>query len=459
MTELTRRMLGAPLPRRPIQVEVGLPEALRASCADQLTAALDGQLTTLLDELGLDRRLTITERDDVAGKGNRDTATVSIDGRPIAYLPRSQLPDDATAEVLCSEFMSRTLRRLPTLAGSRSSNRSTAAYISALGCRASLTIADSVSFDVDTAERFIDARTNEEIVVEVAASTMRKVAEDDVRALVDLRETDYRKRGVVSPDVRVVLTDQPAGSVRFRLNDVTLPEHNLGEDARWVDVVGDLGKTLAERRHWFVRMRHLSRVIDEDLAYVFPDLVAVLEANYSRAQVTACLRELVRSGRRIRNLPRIMWMLLEIGGTAAGSDVVRISESPLLPKARHRPMADRDPMVMAVRVRKLAAEEDWRLGNYYPPSNVVRLAAQIEERLVATSEGPALAEAEWAAVRAFATAAKADRVVTRSVGAIGPVRGALQAVERIPRVMASHELPPDADVASFPVLHDPQASL
>ena len=249
-------------------------------------------------------------------------------------------------------------------------------------------------------------------------------------------------------------TDQRPGTVRLRLNDVTLPARHLGDDATWLDVVDYLGTELAARRHWFVRMRNVALVMDRDLTYVFPDLVAVADANYSRSQTTACLRELVRGGRRMRNIPRILWLMLEAGGSPAGSDILRMSESPLLPKVRHRPAAESDPILQAVRVRKLGAEEDWRLGNYRAPRNAVRLAIDIEERLVAASGAEDLAQAEWAAVRALSAAPEAQHVVTRTVEALDPVRDAVQAVENVPRVVASHELPPDADLAALPVLAD-----
>ena len=138
-----------------------------------------------------------------------------------------------------------------------------------------------------------------------------------------------------------------------------------------------------------------------------------------------------------------------------------MSESPLLPKARHRPSAESDPIVQAVRVRKLAAEEAWRLGNYRLPQHAVRLSSDIEERLVAgdpAGDPEALVRAEWAVVRALATMPEAERVITRTVEALGPVRRVLQAVENVPHVRASHELPPDVDVDALPVLVDPEAA-
>lgn len=471
MTELNRRLpdsrqgravtpapepITPPMSDQPVRVGIRLPDSLHAACTDNLTDSLHAHLAALLSDLGLHRTLAITTQ----RAGHSGTAaSMTIDQRPVAYLRTEQLRPEDAAEQLLNGIMCRILARLPLLAGPGVGARSAAAYLMALGCRAPVGAAvDAIdAVDSDAAEQLIETRTDEEIVLEVAAPTMRRV-EGAARAMAELRETEFRKQGVIYPDIRVVLTDDRPGSVRLRLNDVTLPVRQLGEDAGWIDVVRHIGTELAARRHWFVRMRDVARVMDEDLVYAFPDLVAVIEANYSDAQVTACVRELVRGG-RMRNFPRVLWLLIEAGGTSAGSDILRMSESPLLPKARHRPPAEHDPILQAVRVRKLAVEEDWRLGNYQAPEHVVRLAAGIEERLVAGGPPDALAVAEWAAVRAFATAPQAERVITRTVEAVGPVRDALEAVENVPRVRASHELPPDADVKALPVLTDPEEDM
>ena len=467
MTELGRRLLGTlqrrastpdpkpadtSVPSEPMDVAIRLPGSLPPAAGDDLEDRLYRDLSTLVAEFGLDRKPVITV--ETAGP-DAAAATVSIDQRPVAHLRPDHLPPENAAESLRNEVMSRVLRRLPLLAGPRVGPHSTSAYLMLCGCR----VPDGTArdaFDVEDAERLIDDRSDEHIVVEVAAPTMRPRDGAEARVMVELREAEFREAGVVFPDVRVVLTDERPGSVRLRLNDVALPMRRLGEGASWTDVVRHLGTELWARRHWSVRMRHVAHLMDQDLMYVLPDLVAVAEANYSRAQITACMRELVRGGRRMRNVPRILWLMLEAGGSPAESDILRLSESPLLPKARRRPSAWADPMVQAIRVRKLASEEEWRLGNYRAPQHAVRLDPDIEEGLLDGDEAEALARAEWAAVRAFATDPTAECVVTRTVGALGAVRAALQAVEKVPRVISSHELPPDADVIAFPVLSDPE---
>jgi hypothetical protein len=438
----------------PMDVAVRLPGSLPAAVADDMKEKLHTQLSVLATEFGLERQPAIAA---TIGGPDVAEATVSIDQRPVAHLRPDDLRPKDAAESLLNDVMYRVLRRLPLLAGPGVSPQSTAAYLMMLGCRVPPGTAVD-AFDVEDAERLIDDRSGEYIVVEVAAPTMRPRGGAEAGAMVELRKAEFRESGVVYPDVRVVLTDERPGSVRLRLNDVALPMRRLDEDAGWTSVVRHLHEELVGRRHWFVRMCHIAHRLDEDLQYALPQLVTVAEANYSRAQITACMRELVRSGRRMRNVPRILWLMLEAGGSPAGSDIVRLSESPLLPKARRRPSADRDPVVQAVRVRKLAAEEEWRLGLFRAPRHAVRLDPDIEERLLGGDKAESLGEAEWAAVRAFATDHEAEHavVVTRTVGALGPVRAALQAVETIPQVVSSHELPPDTDVSALPVLTDPE---
>jgi hypothetical protein len=439
-------------PAEPVTVGIRLPRELLAACADDLAASVHEHVSSLLGELGVDRAVEVA-----AGQAPRGStvSTVSIDRRPVAHLRGHSLRAGDTVSTLCDAIVDRTLRRLPLLVGPAAGDRSSLAYLADLGCRMPGD-ARGEAVGLEAAERLIDARSGEEIVLEVAAPTLRRVESGGHRVLVDFREIEYRKRGVAYPDVRVVPTDGAPGSVRIRLNDVTLPVRQLGESADWPAVVRHLGDELSHHRHWFVRMRDVSRLMDSDLAYLYPDLVAVVEANYSRPLVTACMRELVRSGRRMRNFPRIMWLLLEQSSSPAGRDVLRLSESPLQPKTRHRPRAERDPVQLAARVRKLAAEESWRLGNYRPPRDAVRLDAAIEDRLALRDEPGALASAEWAAVRAFESAGGAQRVVTRTIEAIAPVRDALQAADEAPRVMASQEMPPDADLSALRVLADPR---
>jgi hypothetical protein len=388
MNELTKRIRGGRRERgghpgpavsaKPLRVEITLPGQLHSTCAAVIEVALNRRLKTMLSELGLRRDLQIAVKDATDGV---TLVNASLDDRPVALLACVPPAGEEPAADILRGVMTGILRRLTLLAGADVAERSDQAYLTTIGCCAPAgTTADSL--DVDTAEGLINRRTDEAIRIEVAAATIRRVDPRGVRAMIALRENEFRKRGLVYPDVRVDLTDRPPGSIRLRFNDVTLPASQLGEDAGWSDVIQYLGRELAVRRHWFVRMRDVSSIMTEDLALFAPDLVAVSDSNYSLEQTTACLRELGRSVWRTRNLSRILWLLLEQGGSPAGPDVLRLDESPLLTRTRHRQPAERDPMVMAVRVRKLVAEERWRLGTYSAPRHPVRLSPDIEQRLV-----------------------------------------------------------------------------
>jgi len=452
MTEIARRVIQR-LPRRsrpPQPPPTPAARQLRVEVAGaidgQAVAAMTASLGELLRGLGLDATV------DVASSRRADTdLAVSLDGHPVALVPEKALAgDDRPTQTLEQRVTTGVLRRLPLLLGDRLDGRPTASYLLAVGCAPPSADADGDPDDIERAERLLDDRSREDIILEVPASTLRRVADDDQRAVADLRETEFRKRGVVYPDMRLRVTDEEPGRVRLRFNDVALPAADLGVEAGWPEVVRHLGTELAARRHWFLRLSHLTRMLDQDLSYLYPALVDTALANYPAGVLTGCLRELLRSGRRIRNLPRILWLMLEQDDVPGGADMLRLSESPRLAKSRYRPSARRDPVLLASLVRTISAEETWRLRNYRAPANAVRLPTSVEERLAAGGE--ASAKAEWAAVHALASAPGAGPVVTRTYAAIPSVRDALQALERPPQVVASQELPPDADLAAFRIL-------
>ena len=208
MTHLTRRLLdtrhgrvaarspapvASPVADLPMRVEIRLPDFLPTASAEELKDALQGRLSALLAELRLDRTFTITIGS--AGPGATGT-TVSIGGRPVAQLRSDPARPAAAAGPLLDDVLSRILRRLSLLGGPGINPRSTYAYLLALGCRVPVG-ASADAFDVDAAERLIDGRSDEHILLEVAASTMRRVEGTEAGAVADLRETESRKRGVV----------------------------------------------------------------------------------------------------------------------------------------------------------------------------------------------------------------------------------------------------------------------
>lgn len=464
MSELTRRAIRA-LPRlavpstsggpdrsRTTRVVVRAPQDLLDRHGDEAAAILTDALHRLCRELGVDTVPTTTTE---GAPSRHPEVAISVDGRPVALVPADELASSGRpVDALRCHVLHGVLRRLPLLARPEA-GRGVAAVLS-VGCALPRPPLGHVGppqvADLQAAERVIDERAAQDVVLQVPPDAMRRVDDAGLRAVADFRETEFRKRGIRYPDVRVELGEEGSGTMTVRLNDVTLPPIALPDDAGWAYVAGRLGREMALRRHWFVRVGQVDRLLNDDLEYLFPELVAATRSAFSQEEVAACLRELLRSGRRIRNLPRIMWLMLEQGDAHGGADMLRLSESPLTPTGGSRRGATRDPVVLAARVRKIAAEEAWRLGNHSLPAAVRRLPADLEERLVGAAGRPGVGAAEWQAVRALQSEPAVERLVTRTIEAIGPVRDAVSALDRPIRVLASQELPPDVDVDRFAVV-------
>ncbi|MGC4110418.1 MAG: hypothetical protein QM747_08360 [Nocardioides sp.] len=461
MTELARRALRA-IPRvsrpttspRPSEtshhavLEIGVPATLDGRLVGDL-----GTLQALLvtDLRGLCLQLGIrTEIGVVTTAESGPDVVVSIDRRPVALIPASALEDaEHPVELVRREALGGVVRRLPLLLGT-SDISGVSAYLLGVGCALPQS-QGRVGDSVEAAEGLISMTAPRQIVLTVSAETLRRVDEHSVDAVARLRESEFREYGVVYPDVQVELADTAPGAVSLRLNHVDLPLEPLQADADWSAVVQRLGAELTTRRHWFVRVDQVSNLLDTQLRYLYPDLISTAERAFSTEEIASCLRELLRCRRRIRNLTRILWLMLEQGDAHGAEDMLRLSEAPLTPTGRRRDLAGRDPVVLAARVRKIAAEENWRLGTYQAPANAVRLPERLERQIV-DGRPDSVGAAEWEAVRTLVSQPKTVRVVTRRIESIGPVRDALQALPNPPRVIASQELPPSVDVDALTVV-------
>jgi hypothetical protein len=467
MTEIARRILdrarpgrdaraeseptSAARPSEPVTLTLALPEGLDSAVAHRLSAGVQRLLAGISGELKLSSRLKSVLQRSSTG----DIGTLSINGRPAAVFQRPSGTDREDIARIAGAAATRATRRLSLLLGSEVGQLpSLTSYVVDLGLPRPELVADG-RFDVERAELLINQSPTYDLHLAVSEATLRRVPEGGAAAMRTLRERELLTYGVRFPHVHLTPTEEPPGTVSLRINAITLPPRALGADAGWPDVVDYLGAQLTHCRHWFLKVSDLDERIDRDHGYLFPDLVAVAKDNYSSPALTACLRELTRANGSVRNLPRILWLLLEQGAPQAGPDAVRLAESPLLPKARSRPEADRDPVLLAARVRKIAFEEAWRLRSYTERAPAVRLSAEIERRLLRAESGADLGAAEWDVVRAVMSAPEAALVVTRYIESIAPVRAALQALKNPPNVRASHELPPDADLAAMQVMRTP----
>lgn len=433
----THRHLLAP-PRA--EVRVLAADDLLHRCGPEVLRVLSRDLDLLCGELGV---RSAPEVAMVMAPAGYPHVEISLAGRPVALIAASRDPARPSASKLGQRALAGFRRRLPLLLNP-DLQAGVAAHLIAVGCSVS-DAPDAPNPDISEAETLIEQRASPEIGIAVAVETMRRVDEQSRQAVVRLREAEFRTHGVRYPDIRVELTDADPGTVAVRFNDVTLPAATLGPDADWAAVVAHLDRQLALHRDWFVRRGHVDRLLTDDLEAIYPELVAATRRAFSTEDITACLRELVRSGRRVRNVPRIMELMLEVGDVHGGSDVLRLSERPLTPRGNYHRGASRDPVVVAARLRKIAIEERWRLGGFSIPANTRLLDRRLEEDLLTSAEG-----AEWTIVRAVASDPRAGRIVTHTIEAIGPVRDALRALDRPAKVMACQELPPDVDLDRLP---------
>ncbi|WP_328993681.1 hypothetical protein OG394_04955 [Kribbella sp. NBC_01245] len=457
MTELVRELLRAmkgksvpdsdPVAELP-PAKALLPIELRVPAGRQNW----GIVERLIEDL-LSQRMTMLDvqidPDVRVQPGAGSTVDLAIGGRPVAVGIDPGL--HANPDKLVSEIDQRLRRRLSLLLGD--SPDPVSAYVvdhgfavqpvspsTPPGLDSRIAAAPEVSAE-ELGERVL-ATCTPQLKLEVAAKTLSN-AERTPEAVSSLRRALFERKGILFPDLGLEPTSGRPGTVWLTANDIRVGPFDVGEDAGWNDVVDKaLRPFLLHQAAWFVWNLDIKRAFEE-LEFTLPDLGATFLECYPRQyMLTACVRNFVREGRPVRNLPRILWLLLEIGGAGIGSEKVSFSENPLLRDPSTPPNAQRDPSIVAARVRKCLAEESWRMGVQIM-KNPVRIPAQVESVLVDASGPEALAAAEWAAVEAAAGYAADTTVVTSSVQAIAPLHKALRALPHRLKVIAAQELPPD----------------
>lgn len=264
------------------------------------------------------------------------------------------------------------------------------------------------------------------------------------RDLLKTREKIFFETGVQFPDVNLKITALPPGVVHVELNQVWLPEVRMHADADWRDVVQVLDDSLRAHIQWFLRAED-AEAARSVLSDTLPDMVRLSRHFFEAPLLTACLRSLVRGGDNVRNLPRILWLLLEAGAAQAGADCVRLGSAQLRSSASG-PEVQRDPDILASALRGWVTAEAWQVGAPAEGPPIVRLPPDLETTLIEPADAAALATAEWRAVRAIGSVGGPRRVVTHSTDALRPVLDALSALPDPPQVMASSEFPPDIEL-------------
>jgi hypothetical protein len=452
-----------------VQVTAGITGA----AITQLESGLQRAITDLARSLGVVRGVSIEVTRPGVGE---NTVAVWVEGRPLAVglAAGSGLPAGDWARNLVSSVAHALLRRPSMLLDAplaeqhaarlqasmsddrRDSYRGVPAYLldsgislpgnGQLNAPPGLRQCDS---GAEIGELLIDGLAPPEIVVEIAEATLRNTPADAAAALVGAREGLYAQTGVQFPDVQIVPADQPSSVVAVRLNQVRLPEFRVAEESGWQGVVPALSGILRAFAPWFLRVSDV-RATRTQLGDVLPDLISLSRSLYPDPLLSACLRSLMVHGDSIRNLPRILWLLLEAGAIGPADDRVRLAESPHLPSAGTAPVVQRDPELLASALRKVVAEEAWRVGAPGPADPCVCLPPEVERSLIEPADADALAHTELRAVAMLSSLDRPFQVAAHSALALRPLRYALLALPEPPRVVASQELPPDTEIQPVP---------
>jgi len=454
-----------------IEVQVRVPTGIAPAAITGLEQQLHELFDQRIRELGINRGLSVLiEPAQSAGP----TVDVSVDGRPAASDVVAPGGDDVQGwPAAVTVGVDRALRRHLSLLLDDLDTDRCAAKIGAIVSDGSLTryrmvpgylldnglslnaidnlrllpgALDECETGFEIGEVILNAVAPREVTVELAEATLRNCADDVRRNLLGTREKIYSEIGVHFPDVKLVITDTPPGVVYVGLNHVRLPEVRIPEVAGWQDVVGVLHDALRAHVQWFLRTDDVEAARGV-LSDALPDLVRLSRNFYGSPLLTGCLRSLVRNGDNVHNLPRILWLLLEAGSAHAGIDVVRLAAAQLA-SSSSRAGVQRNPDMLASGLRKWVAAEAWQVGAAIEGPQVVRLPLELETALIAPPDAAALAEAEWHAVKAVGLLDGPSQVVTHSMEALRPVRDGLSALPQPPRVVASLEFPPDAELPS-----------
>jgi hypothetical protein len=427
-------------------VTASIPRPL-AGDGDLLKRKLTALLKRRSDEVQAKRpRVEIEET-----PSNDQQVRVTVNGRPLALLTADVDRDSCSRVDAIVQTVDRHLRwRLSVLSDDP---YSPAGYLVDHGFaapRASTPVeGDDPAKSIEERGEWLMSGRSSSLKLSVSEETLRNAAGARPADLMDLRLRLARERGVQLPDVRLVPSSAPVGTVQVRLNDIHLSRVVLPEPA-WGDVVSHLEGVVTGSAHWFVNHDDVSTAVTR-LSFVLPDLVETLRECFpDQGLVTACVRGFVRDNWPSRNLSRLLWLLLEAGGASIGSRNVRLSEVPLLAAAHYTPEPQTDPVVLMSRIRKCVAEESWRVGVALFP-DLVRVPERIEARLLESErnggrDAGASHKAAWDAIDELERLMRgrpSTTVVVSDIGAIRAFQNLAHALPRRPRIIAEQELPPD----------------
>ena len=433
--------------------------------AEAIQTRLADLLSDRADEVGIKRGVDArVDVDEILG----ETVLVSIDGEPgaVCAWPHGARDDETALSALVGEVDRLVRRRLSILLDVTERDRCAEQVRGVCGaadadlCRGvpeylldnglSLARLEQLSGSPGFAEARSTPELAESIIGEIAPRTiplrvpeavLRATRESDVNLLVTSRQHIFTKKGVQFPDIDVRPQSDGPDQLIVRFNDVSISRGIDETLASWPAIVNSLQGLLTDHVAWFVRDEDVVEA-REALRWVTPDLYRLSTENISSQMLSACLRAMLRSGESVRNLTRIMWLLIE--PYVGGGETIRIAAV----AGQLGWDIDGDADLLACHVRTLMAEEARQGGWSDARPNAVLLPPELEEAAMSEA-AEARAEALWRIVFAARAISSGVRIATRSAEAAQPIRKALQALPDPPAVVAEQEMPLDIVVPTL----------
>jgi hypothetical protein len=146
------------------------------------------------------------------------------------------------------------------------------------------------------------------------------------REFIELRKRLFNDLGVAFPDIEVK-TDSavPEQAAVVRLNHLRHAPRPLPDGACLADIAAVLEGRLRAHPSWFVSLAEVHRTIEE-MKLALPDLVSSVLDRYSEPQLCLFGRTFVAEKLPVRNVARLMILLLDVPPPVAGHDLVRLAE-------------------------------------------------------------------------------------------------------------------------------------
>lgn len=436
-----------------VALAVRAPATANPDSARVIATRITALVVRTGQQLGLPMKVSLH-----TAEAETDAYEIFLDRRPVALVP---LDDGDTPDVVVATTHQALMRRLPLLLHDSHVNRLASRLHLQPHDRARAILGYILSNGVDlrrlpdlTTPAWADDMSPAEVAevlldqvepslrISVPQSILANLSQADVKAMPDFRENLLHTLGAHFPHLDLAIDSEPGAQPRIFLNDVEAPSMHATTSSSWTELVSAITDVILDHIAWFVRV---NAVVDAKArtSSLFYDLVDISDGTVSNAELAACLRCLLADHDSIRNLPRILWQLIEATQDAGGLDEVLLAEPHLSAVTQSTEALHPDPEVSASEVRQGIAYEDWTGGE--PPARPVAVTVplEVEIELVDAADAEARGAAEWRMVRAVHLHGHVEVVATHAPAGIARTRQALYCLPIPPRVIASRELPPD----------------